>query len=48
MVIRMALNYEVIYIKKDFKDFLDKLKSTGESYQDLIKRLIHYKNRADK
>ncbi len=44
----MALNYEVIYIKKDFKDFLDKLKSQGESYQDLIKRLIHYKNRADK
>lgn len=44
----MALNYEIIYIKKDFKDFLTKVKSPGESYQDLLKRLIHYKNRADK
>ncbi len=41
----MALNYEIIYIKKDFKDFLTKIKNPGESYQNLIKRLIHYENK---
>jgi len=44
----MTLNYEVIYCKKEFKDFLAKLKLPDESYETLIKRLMHYKNRSDK